>query len=249
MPASSDRTYRGAVVSGTAQRPAGPLRPRQLDVGRLDGDLLVGPDPGDLEGEDVGGLAGGQGGLPALLLGPVVVGLGLLAFLQLGADLGVAEADADGGDGGVAGQREAVGGLQHPVALLGGVAEDLRQPQGGQRAGHLAAQLGAPQGDEPPGLPGVAVADDLQDAEAVGARVLVGARVEHGRSSAGSGPSAGRRRGDRATHAVGPALARTPPHPAEGRSGRPGSRRSRARPRPGRQAGPERDREWPRSGP
>ena len=84
-------------------------------------------------------------------LASVVVGLGLLALLQLGADLDVAEADADGGDGGVAGQREAVGGLQHPVALGGGVAEDLRQPQGGQRAGDLAAQLGAPQRDEPRG--------------------------------------------------------------------------------------------------
>ena len=55
-------------------------------------------------------------------------------------DLDLAEADAHPGDGGVARQREAVGGFHHPRALLTGEAEPLGQAQRRNRPDDLAGQ-------------------------------------------------------------------------------------------------------------
>ena len=110
-PRSSERDEAGHGGERHAQRPAVALGAAELGVVGLDQHVLIGLDAGDLEREDVRRFAGQQGGLPALVAGGLVGLLGLPALGELGRDLDLAEADADAGHGGIAGQREAVDGL------------------------------------------------------------------------------------------------------------------------------------------
>src|SRR5262249_3822654 len=111
-----------------SQRPAGAFGPRKLRVRSLDSDLLIGLNASHAQRKYVGRFARRQRSLPAFTYGLVVIGLRLLAFLQFGADLNIAEGDTHAGHGGVAGQREAIDRFEGPAALLFCITINLRQP-------------------------------------------------------------------------------------------------------------------------
>ncbi len=132
-----------------AQHPAQAIGAGKLDIRCLDRHILVGPNAGHLQGEDIGRFARQQRSLMAGFLGRSVFGLGLFSLFQAGGDFDIAEVDIHPSHRGIAGQGKAVDGLQHGLGLGTSVAERLPQGQRSQWSADAPAEVRLFEGDEP----------------------------------------------------------------------------------------------------
>ena len=88
---------------------------------------LVGLKTGNLQGENIGTFARGQGGLAALGFGLGIDAFCLAAFLQCSHDLDLAKTYRHPSHGRITGERETIARFDHLVTGGVGIAEGLDQ--------------------------------------------------------------------------------------------------------------------------